>query len=337
MSAQAPVGTTLALLERQLKTMSAVQARVHYSMRQEFKLLKNIIRDYTSDQYSYVPNNAGPTAKKSDYDLVEVIPVSDPNSATMAQRVVQYQAVIQLAQGAPQIYDLPALHRQMLEVLGIKDAAKLVPTIDDQTPKDPVSENMNALKGAPLKAFIYQDHDAHIAVHQSMMQDPKIMGAIGQNPMAQQINASLMAHIAEHMGFKYRREIENTLGVPLPKPDEKLPEDVEVELSRLVAQAAAQLLQKDQAEVQAQQNQAAAQDPVIQMQQAELQLKQQELAQEAQKDQAELALKAQQQQIERERIEAETRREAMRLAAKERGEDKKTRTELMKEAMKPKG
>lgn len=337
MSAQAPVGTTLALLERQLKTMSAVQARVHYSMRQEFKLLKNIIRDYTSDQYSYVPNNAGPTAKKSDYDLVEVIPVSDPNSATMAQRVVQYQAVIQLAQGAPQIYDLPALHRQMLEVLGIKDAAKLVPTIDDQTPKDPVSENMNALKGAPLKAFIYQDHDAHIAVHQSMMQDPKIMGAIGQNPMAQQINASLMAHIAEHMGFKYRREIENTLGVPLPKPDEKLPEDVEVELSRLVAQAAAQLLQKDQAEVQAQQNMAAAQDPVIQMQQAELQLKQQELAQEAQKDQAELALKAQQQQIERERIEAETRREAMRLAAKERGEDKKTRTELMKEAMKPKG
>jgi hypothetical protein len=225
----------------------------------------------------------------------------------------------------------------MLEVLGIKDAAKLVPTIDDQTPKDPVSENMNALKGAPLKAFIYQDHDAHIAVHQSMMQDPKIMGAIGQNPMAQQINASLMAHIAEHMGFKYRKDIENTLGVPLPKPEEKLPEDVEVELSRLVAQAAAQLLQKDQAEVQAQQNMAAAQDPVIQMQQAELQLKQQELAQEAQKDQAELALKAQQQQIERERIEAETRREAMRLAAKERGEDKKTRTELMKEAMKPKG
>jgi len=337
MSAQAPVGTTLALLERQLKTMSAVQARVHYSMRQEFKLLKNIIRDYTSDEYSYTPDNAGPKAKQSDYDLVEVIPVSDPNSATMAQRVVQYQAVIQLAQGAPQIYDLPALHRQMLEVLGIKDAAKLVPTIDDQTPKDPVSENMNALKGAPLKAFIYQDHDAHIAVHQSMMQDPKIMGAIGQNPMAQQINASLMAHIAEHMGFKYRKDIENTLGVPLPKPEEKLPEDVEVELSRLVAQAAAQLLQKDQAEVQAQQNMAAAQDPVIQMQQAELQLKQQELAQEAQKDQAELALKAQQQQIERERIEAETRREAMRLAAKERGEDKKTRTELMKEAMKPKG
>ena len=337
MSAQAPVGTTLALLERQLKTMSAVQARVHYSMRQEFKLLKNIIRDYTSDEYSYVPDNAGPTAKKSDYDLVEVIPVSDPNSATMAQRVVQYQAVIQLAQGAPQIYDLPALHRQMLEVLGIKDAAKLVPMIDDQTPKDPVSENMNALKGAPLKAFIYQDHDAHIAVHQSMMQDPKIMGAIGQNPMAQQIQASMMAHIAEHLGFKYRKDIENTLGVPLPKPEEKLPEDVEVELSRLVAQAAAQLLQKDQAEAQAQQAQAMAQDPVIQMQQAELQLKQQELAQEAQKDQAELQLKAQQQQIERERIEAETRREAMRLAAKERGEDKKTRTELIKEAMKPKG
>jgi len=207
MSAQAPVGTTLALLERQLKTMSAVQARVHNAMKQEFKLLKNIIRDYTDEEYSYEPEGAPPRAKKSDYDLVEVIPVSDPNSATMAQRVVQYQAVIQLAQSAPQIYDLPALHRQMLDVLGIKDAAKLVPTIDDQKPTDPVSENMNALKGKPLKAFIYQDHDAHIAVHTTMMQDPKIMGAIGQNPMAQQIQASLMAHIAEHLGFRYRREI----------------------------------------------------------------------------------------------------------------------------------
>jgi len=337
MSAQAPVGTTLALLERQLKTMSAVQARVHHAMKQEFKLLKNIIRDYTEDKYDYEPQNAPPRAKKSDYDHVEVIPVSDPNAATMAQRVVQYQAVIQLAQSAPQIYDLPALHRQMLDVLGIKDAAKLVPTIDDQKPVDPVSENMNALKGKPLKAFIYQDHDAHIAVHQSMMQDPKIMGAIGQNPMAQQIQASLMAHIAEHVGFKYRRDIEKTLGVPLPPPDKPLPEDVEVQLSQVVAQAAAQLLQKDQAEVSQQQAQAQAQDPVIQMQQQELQLQAQKLQMQAQKDQAELQLKAQQQELERERIMAENKREAMRLAAKERGEDKKAQTAILKETIKPKG
>jgi hypothetical protein len=337
MSAQAPVGTTLALLERQLKTMSAVQARVHHAMKQEFKLLKNIIRDYTEDSYAYEPQNAPPRAKKSDYDLVEVIPVSDPNAATMAQRVVQYQAVIQLAQSAPQIYDLPALHRQMLDVLGIKDAAKLVPTIDDQKPVDPVSENMNALKGKPLKAFIYQDHDAHIAVHQTMMQDPKIMGAIGQNPMAQQIQASLMAHIAEHLGFKYRRDIENTLGVPLPPPDKNLPEDVEVNLSQLVAQASAQLLQKNQAEAAQQQAQAQAQDPVIQMQQQELQLQAQKLQMQAQKDQAELTLKAQQQEIERERIMSENKREAMRLAAKERGEDKKAQTAILKETLKPKG
>jgi hypothetical protein len=255
----------------------------------------------------------------------------------MAQRVVQYQAVIQLAQSAPQIYDLPALHRQMLDVLGIKDAAKLVPTIDDQTPKDPVSENMNALKGSPLKAFIYQDHDAHIAVHTTMMQDPKIMAAIGQSPMAQQIQASLMAHIAEHLGFQYRREIEKTLGVPLPPPEEKLPEDVEVHLSQLVAQASAQLLQKDQAEAAAQQAQQQMQDPLVQMQQAELQIKAQQVQGKIQKDQAELQLKAAQQDIERQRIEAETKREAMRLAAKERGEDKKAQTEILKETLKPKG
>jgi len=337
MSAQAPVGTTLALLERQLKTMSAVQARVHHAMKQEFKLLKNIIRDYTEDSYDYEPQNAAPRAKKSDYDHVEVIPVSDPNAATMAQRVVQYQAVIQLAASAPQIYDLPALHRQMLDVLGIKDAAKLVPTIDDQKPVDPVSENMNALKGKPMKAFIYQDHDAHIAVHTSMMQDPKIMGAIGQNPMAQQIQASLMAHIAEHVGFKYRRDIEMTMGVPLPPPDKSLPEDVEVQLSQLVAQAAAQLLQKDQVEAAQQQAQAQAQDPIIQMQQQELQLQAQKLQMQAQKDQAELTLKAQGQELERERIMAENKREAMRLAAKERGDDKKARVDMAKQLVKPKG
>lgn len=337
MSAQAPVGTTLALLERQLKTMSAVQARVHNAMKQEFKLLKNIIRDYTDEEYSYEPTGAEPRAKKSDYDLVEVIPVSDPNAATMAQRVVQYQAVIQLAQQAPQIYDLPALHRQMLDVLGIKDAAKLVPTIDDQKPADPVSENMNALKGKPLKAFIYQDHDAHIAVHTTMMQDPKIMAAIGQNPMAQQMMASLQAHIAEHLGFKYRKDIEKTLGVPLPPPDKELPEDVEVQLSQLVAQASAQLLQKDQAEAAAAQAQQQAQDPVIQMQQQELQLKAQQIQQKAQKDQADLALKAQQQQIERERIQAENQREAMRLAAKDKSDSKKIQADIVKTVAKPKG
>jgi hypothetical protein len=341
MSAQAPVGTTLALLERQLKTMSAVQARVHHAMKQEFKLLKNIIRDYTEDAYAYEPQNAPPRAKKSDYDLVEVIPVSDPNAATMAQRVVQYQAVIQLAQSAPQIYDLPALHRQMLDVLGIKDAAKLVPTIDDQKPVDPVSENMNALKGKPLKAFIYQDHDAHIAVHQTLMQDPKIMGAIGQNPMAQQIQASLMAHIAEHLGFKYRRDIEMTLGVPLPPPDKPLPEDVEVNLSQLVAQASAQLLQKNQAEAAQAQAQAQAQDPVIQMQQQELQLKAQEIQNKAQKEQAELTLKAQKQQsderlntarvqVEQQRIAIEAQKEAARLQAKDRADEKKITADILK-------
>jgi hypothetical protein len=338
MSAQAPVGTTLALLERQLKTMSAVQARVHNAMKQEFKLLKNIIRDYTEESYDYEPEGAGPRAKKSDYDLVEVIPVSDPNAATMAQRVVQYQAVIQLAQSAPQIYDLPALHRQMLDVLGIKDAAKLVPTIDDQKPVDPISENMGALKGKPLKAFIYQDHDAHIAVHQSMMQDPKIMGAIGQNPMAQQIQASLMAHIAEHVGFKYRKDIEKTLGVPLPPPDKPLPEDVEVQLSQLVAQASAQLLQKDQAEAAQQQAQQQAQDPVIQMQQQELQLKAQEIQTKAQREQAELTQKQQSDerlntariQVEQRRIDIEAQKEAARLQAKDRADEKKITADILK-------
>jgi hypothetical protein len=337
MSAQAPVGTTLALLERQLKIMSAVQARVHHAMKQEFKLLKNIIRDYTDEEYEYEPTGAEPKAKKSDYDLVEVIPVSDPNAATMAQRVVQYQAVIQLAQSAPQIYDLPALHRQMLDVLGIKDAARLVPSTEDQKPVDPISENMNALKGAPLKAFIYQDHDAHIVVHTSMMQDPKMAQMMGQNPMAQQIQASLMAHIAEHLGFKYRKDIENKLGVPLPPPDEPLPEDVEVQLSQLVAQAATQLLQTNQAQAAQQQAQQQAQDPIIQMQQQELQIKAQQVQSKIQKDQADLQLKAQQQQIERERIQAENQREAMRLAAKTDADNKKLQADLLKETLKPKG
>ena len=291
MSANSPVGTTLALLERQLKTMSAVQARVHYSMKQEFKLLKEIIRDYMPEDYDYTPVFGTPQAKRADYDMVDVIPVSDPNSATMAQRIMQYQAVIQLAQGAPQIYNLPLLHRQMIEVLGVKNADKLVPIDDDMTPRDPISENMSFLTGKPTKAFIYQDHDAHIAVHTSMMQDPMVMGQMGQNPMAQQMQAAIMAHVAEHIAFQYRTKIEQRLGATLPSPDTEMPEDVEVQLSKLVAQAAKQLLDinKNQAAQQAAQQQM--QDPVVQMQQAELQIKQQDAQTKAQKVQGDLAIK----------------------------------------------
>lgn len=291
MSANAPVGTTLALLERQLKTMSAVQARVHYSMKQEFKLLKAIIRDYMPDEYEYTPVFGTPQAKREDYDMVDVIPVSDPNSATMAQRIMQYQAVIQLAQGAPQIYNLPLLHRQMIEVLGVKNADKLVPIDDDMTPRDPISENMSFLTGKPTKAFIYQDHDAHIAVHTSMMQDPIVMGQMGQNPMAQQMQAAIMAHVAEHVAFQYRTKIEQRLGATLPKPDTEMPEDIEVQLSKLVAQAATQLLQIDKNQAAQQQAQQQMQDPVVQMQQAELQIKQQDAQTKAQKVQGDLAIK----------------------------------------------
>ena len=291
MSANSPVGTTLALLERQLKTMSAVQARVHYSMKQEFKLLKEIIRDYMPEDYEYTPVFGTPQAKRADYDMVDVIPVSDPNSATMAQRIMQYQAVIQLAQGAPQIYNLPLLHRQMIEVLGVKNADKLVPIDDDMTPRDPISENMAFLNGKPTKAFIYQDHDAHIAVHTSMMQDPMVMGQMGQNPMAQQMQAAIMAHVAEHIAFQYRTKIEQRLGATLPMPDTEMPEDIEVQLSKLVAQAAKQLLDINKNQAAQQQAQQQMQDPVVQMQQAELQIKQQDAQTKAQKVQGDLAIK----------------------------------------------
>jgi hypothetical protein len=297
MGANAPVGTTLALLERQLKTMSAVQARVHYSMKQEFKLLRDIIRDHTPDEYSYDPAEGDRKAKRDDYDMVDVIPVSDPNSATMAQRIMQYQAVIQLAQGAPQIYNLPQLHRQMIEVLGIKNGDKLVPVEDDQTPRDPVSENMSFLTGKPTKAFIYQDHDAHIAVHVSMSQDPVVMSQIGQNPMAQQMQAAIMAHVAEHVAFQYRQKLQEQLGATLPAPDAKLDEETEVQLSKLVAQAATQLLQLDKAKAAQAQAQQQQQDPIIQMQQQELQIKAQEAQTKAQKVQGELQLKAQELQL----------------------------------------
>jgi hypothetical protein len=321
MSAQSPVGTTLAILERTLKVMSAVQARVHYAMKQEFKLLKAIIRDYTDDEYSYQPDSAHPRIKRSDYDMVEVIPVSDPNAATMSQKVVQYQAVLQLAQGAPQIYDMPLLHRQMLDVLGIRNADKLIPSTDTQKPKDPISENMDVLGGKPLKAFIYQDQDAHITAHASFLQDPMTAQMIGQNPMAQQIGAALQAHIAEHYGFKYRQMIEQKLGAPLPDQDQDIPQDYEVAISRLVAQAAQQLTIQNQAQAAQQEAQQQAQDPIIQMQQAELQLKAQEVQRKAQKDQVDAELKSAQLEIERERISAQERQAQASLMVKAATQD----------------
>jgi len=297
MSANAPVGTTLALLERTLKPMAAVQARVHYAMKQEFKMLKILMAEYAPAEYAYVPTRGDVSARQSDYMMIDVIPVSDPNSSTMAQRVVQYQAVLQMSQTAPQIYDLPQLHRQMIEVLGVKNAEKLVPTKDDLKPVDPVSENMAVLQGKPMKAFIYQDHDAHISTHMMFMQDPVIAQMIGQNPQAKQIMAGIQAHIAEHLGYKYRKDIEAKLGVELPLPNENLPEEIEVNLSRVVADAAKQLTQQNIQQAAQQQAQQKAQDPVVQMQQAEIQIKAQEVQRKAEKDKADIAL----QQAEQER------------------------------------
>jgi len=297
MSSQAPVGTTLALLERQLKVMSAVQARLHYTFKQELKLLAAIIRDYTDPDYDYEPGDHMQKAKAEDYHHVDIIPVSDPNAATMSQRVVQYQAVIQMAQMAPEIYDLPQLHRRMLEVLGIKNADKLVPLPDDQKPKDPVSENVSALKGEPLKAFFYQDHQSHIQVHMAAMQDPIVMQLIGQNPKAPMIQAAMMAHIAEHVGFAYRQKIEQQLGMPLPQDDKPMSPQVEMALSGMMAQAAQQVLQQSQQQAAQQQAQQQAQDPVLQMQQQELQLRQQELQIKQQEVQGKLAIENKRVQI----------------------------------------
>jgi hypothetical protein len=305
MNANSPVGTTLAILERTLKVMSAVQARIHYAMKQEFKLLAGIIRDYTPEEYSYEPEIGDRRAKQSDYDCCEVIPVSDPNAATMSQKVVQYQAVMQMAQANPQIYDQVELNRQMLEVLGVKNIGKLIPNADDKKPKDPVSENMDIINGKPVKAFIYQDHQAHLQVHMAAMQDPKLMQMMSQNPQAQMIQAAALAHINEHIAFEYRKQIEEQLGVPLPKPDENLPEDVEVELSRLTAAAAQKLLQKDQAEMQQQQAQQQQQDPLIQMQQQELAIKQQESQAKAQKMMADTQIDQQRVELEKAKLELE--------------------------------
>ena len=297
MSANAPVGTTLALLERTLKPMAAVQSRVHFAMKQEFKLLKSIIADYAPGQYDYLPDTGERKARKSDYETTEVIPVSDPNSSTMAQRVVQYQAVLQMAQQAPQIYDLPQLHRQMIEVLGVKNADKLVPTSEDQKPRDPVSENMSVLSSKPIKAFINQDHEAHIAVHTSFMQDPMIAQTIGQNPQAQQMMAALQAHIAEHTAYMYRKQIEERLGVALPPPDEELPESIEMELSRLLADAGKQLTQAHMQQAAQQQAQQQQQDPMFQLQMQELQVKQADVQRKAQKDQVDAQLASKKIQI----------------------------------------
>jgi hypothetical protein len=322
MSAQAPVGTTLAILERQLKTMSAVQARIHYSMKQEFRLLKTIIRDYTPPTYSYEPIEGGRRAKQSDYDMVDVIPVSDPNAATMAQKVVQYQAALQLAQTAPQLYDLPLLHRQMLDVLGIKNYQKLVPIHDDMKPRDPVTENQNLLNNKPVKAFLYQDHKAHIAVHMAMAQDPKVQQLIGQNPqLMQQLMAAGSAHIAEHLGMEMRKQIEQAMGQTLPPYNEDADEidmspEMEVQVSQMAAQAAQQLLQQHQQEAQQQKNKQMQEDPLIQLQQQELQLKAQEQQRKAAKDQADAMLKQQQLQIERDRINAQQETEGMKIAMK---------------------
>jgi hypothetical protein len=318
MSSQAPVGTTLAVLERVLKVMSAVQARIYYTMKQEFGLLALIIRDNTPDEYSYEPEVGNRKAKKADYDDVDVIPVSDPNAATMSQKIVQYQAVLQLAQSSPDIYDMPYLHRQMIETLGVKNASKIIPSADEMMPVDPITENMNILISKPVKAFLYQDHEAHLQVHLSAMQDPKIKMMVGQNPKAQEIMGAAMAHIMEHVAFQYRKEIEKQLGATLPPnkdeegEDINMPAEVEIRVSQLAAQAAAKLLQKDVAEAQAQQNAQQQQDPVIQMQQQELQLraqelqiKQQQIQLEAQNKQAELQLEAQMRQAELQRKQQE--------------------------------
>jgi hypothetical protein len=329
MSGQAPVGTTLAILERTLKVMSAVQARIHYSLKEELKLLRDIIRDYTPNEYDYEPSEGHARAKKTDYDDCDVIPVSDPNASTMAQKIVQYQAVLQLAQGAPQLYNLPLLHRQMLDVLGIKNANKLVKLPEDQVPEDPVSENANVLMMKPVKAFLYQDHPAHIQVHMAAMKDPKIMQLVGQNPQAQAMQAAMLAHINEHIAYEYRKQMEMEMDLELPfHPDEtdpterQMPEMLEVAISQRAAIAAQQLLQRNTQEQQAQAAQQAAQDPIIQMQQQELQIKQAEVAIKEKKLMSDAAARADQLQIERDRIASQEKIAGMNAVVKVNQDDK---------------
>jgi hypothetical protein len=336
MSAQAPVGTTLALLERQLKVMGAVQARMHFSMKQEFKLLKVIIADYTPEEYDYEPVDGSRKAKKTDYDMVDVIPVSDPNAATMAQKIVQYQAVFQLAQGAPQLYDMPLLHRQMIEVLGIKNAAKLVPIEDDMVPTDPITENQNLLTNKPVKAFIEQNHQAHIQVHMAAIQNPKIQQIMQGNPQAQQIMAAAMAHVNEHVAMEYRRQIEEAMGMVLPgeESNKEVPQEMADQIAIKAAQASQQLLQRDQQEAQQQQAQQQMQDPVVQMQMQELQLKMKDLELKAQKQTMDAAAKADQLEIEMARIEAQKEIAAMQVAASSASQREKLNKNLELEGTK---
>lgn len=346
MSANAPVGTTLAIIERILKPMAAVQARVHYAMKQEFKLLKKIIAKHAPSEPELNPEMGGVYATKADYKLVDIIPVSDPNNTTMAQRVVQYQTVLQMSAQAPEVYDLPQLHRQMIEVLGIKNAEKLIPIDSDATPKDPVSENMDALTGTPMKAFIYQDHEAHMTAHTSFLQDPMMMQIVGQNPQAQQIMASMQAHIAEHLAFSYRKKIEEKIGAPLPAPGQELPPEIEIELSRLMSSAGQQLSQQNQQQAAQQQAQQQQQDPIIQMKQQELQIKTQEQQRKIQKDQAEAQLRSRQQQhkeqmdtldaalrakgiqLDKQELELEAEKAGAKLAADKRRDGNKVDMEL---------
>jgi hypothetical protein len=329
MSANAPVGTTLALLERQLKVMTAVQARVHFSLKQELKLLKDLIRDYTDEDYTYDPEYGGRKSKKEDYDLVDIIPVSDPNAATMSQRVIQYQAVIQMAQMAPDIYNLPELHRSMLDVLGIKNAEKLVPLEDDMTPTDPVQENQNALKGKPLKAFFYQDHASHIQVHMMLLQDPSIQQFIGQSPQAQKIVGAITAHIAEHVGYKMRQQIEQQLGMPLPPEgdENKMSPQLEIALSGMMAQAANQVLQQNQAQAAQQQAQQQAQDPIIQMQQQELAIRQKEVEIKGMKVTGDMARDADRQKLEEQKVQGQLELEALRVGAQIKESQSKSQAE----------
>jgi hypothetical protein len=319
MSAQAPVGTTLAILERQLKVMTAVQARLHYAFKQELRLLAAIIRDYTDPDYDFEPEEGKRTAKESDYSACDIIPVSDPNAATMSQRVVQYQAVIQMAQMAPEIYDLPQLHRNMLEVLGIKNADKLIPLEEDMRPKDPVSENQDVLNCAPMKAFMHQDHEAHIKVHMAMVQDPLVQQLVGQNPKAPQMQAALMAHISEHVGYAYRQKIEQQLGMPLPPEDEKMPPQVELALSGMMAQAANQVLQQSQAAAAQQQAQQQQQDPVVQMQQQELQIKNREVSIKEKKLQVDAAAQADKLKLEEKKLAVDAAAKADQLRNQNQG------------------
>ena len=323
---EAPVGTTLAVLEREMKVMSAVQSRVHASVSKELKILSELVKDYGPDVYPY-DKDSDPVVKEDFDDRVDIIPVSDPNAGTMAQRIMQYQAALQLAAQAPQMYDMPLLHRQMLDVLGIQDADKIVPTENDIKPTDPVTENMNIINGEPVKAFIYQDHEAHIKVHMSAMQNPELMSLVEQAPNAQAMQAAMSAHIAEHVAFEYRAKIEKELGIELPPPSEPLPEDIELRISRLVAPAAAQLTGKAQQMEQAEKNAEQQQDPIVQMQQRELAIKEQAAMAKAQtemaKIQADLEKTRGKTMVDLQRMEQQERIESARLASKMQLQDKK--------------